>query len=334
MNPIIPQGYAPLLSLYDTQCAIGRLKDTLIDNLVQRLDLTRVSAPLMVDAASTIADRYAMERPITFPVPAINATAEIVQSLDKWKRVSLYRYGFPVGKGLYADMNAIRWQQTPDNINSVYVDHWAWAKRINEESRNLDTLCWAVKTTVMALCDAEITMRNMFPELLEIPELERNITFTTAQELEELYPDLTPTERENAFARVHHTAFVRNIGTPLKSGKPHSLRRPDTGAWPLSGRLIFWDSVLQIALPVASIGIHVDAAALDNQLELLGGEQPASRYHDAIRDGTLPAAIGGSLGQSRLVMLILGKAHIGEVQQGIWDQETRDACEAAGIPLL
>lgn len=336
MTSPIPQGYSPLLDLYDTHRAIAGLKDFLIGNIAQRLCLTRVTAPLFVDASSTVSDQFAADRPITFPVPAIHATAEIVQSLDKWKRVTLHRYGFPEGKGLYADMNAIRWQQNPDNVHSVYVDHWAWAKRIREEDRNLDKLYQAVNTTVMAICDADVTMRNMFPQLLALPELSRDVAFVTAQELEEKYPDLTPSQRETAYAKAHHTIFVRNVGTPLKDGKPHRPRRPDTGEWPLSGRLLFWDEVLQIGLPVASVGIHVDANSLDRQLEILGqtNSEPGNRFHAAIREGELPAAIGGSLGQSRLAMLILGKAHIGEVQQGIWDHETLAAYEEAGIPLL
>ncbi len=334
MKPYIPQGYVPLLDLYDTSCALSRLKEALLSNLQLRLNLTHVSAPLLVDADSPVADQYTSEKPITFQVPALHAKAEIVQSLNKWKRVALHCYGFPVGKGLIVDMNAIRWQQVPDNISSIYVDHWAWSKCITPEQRTTETLQSVVKTTVMAICDAEITLRNMFPSLLTIPELNREVTFVTAQELEALYPDLAPDARENAFVQLHHTVFVSNAGTPLKNGIPHRKRRPDTGEWPLSGQLIFWNELLQIAMPVASIAIHVNADSLDAQLAIAGEADTESRYHNAIRNGILPAVIGGSLGQSRLAMLILGKAHIGEVQQGIWDQETWDTCRAAGIRLF
>ncbi len=334
MNPSLPQGYVPLLDLYHTNCAISRLKETLLSNLQQRLNLTHISAPLLVDAASPVADQFTAEQPITFPVPGIGATAEVVQSLNKWKRVALQRYHFPEGQGLCMDLNAIRWKQVPDNISSVYVDHWAWAKHIAREQRSLDTLFQLVNAAVMAICDAEITMRNIYPELLVLPELQRQVTFVTAQELEARYPHLTPTQRENEIAFLHRTVFVRDIGSPLQDGKPHQLRRPDTSEWPLGGKLIFWDPLLGIALPVGSIGIHVDGTSLEAQLTIAGVQQADNRYHNAIRAGKLPTVIGGSLGQSRLAMLILGKVHIGEVQQGIWDQATWDACREAGIPLL
>ena len=333
MKSTIPEGYQPLLNVYETQRAISILKETLMGSLAKRLKLTRVSAPLIVPTSSEVTDQYAKTQPITFRIPALGIDAEIVQSLNKWKRVSLARYGFPAGEGLFTDMNAIRWDQTPDNTHSVYVDHWAWAVHIQEEERSLDTLYHAVHSSVMALCDADIRIRDIFPQLLVLPELEREVSFVTAQELEEHYPELTPVERENAFARMHHTCFVRNYGTPLKDGTQHRVRRPDTSEWPLSGRLIFWDSVLNAALPVASIGIHVDAESLDHQLAVMG-DQSDHRYYQAIREGKIPPSIGGSMGQSRLAMLFLGKAHIGEVQIGVWDQETRDAFEAAGIPLL
>lgn len=334
MKPIIPQGYTPLLDLHDTHWAIGKVKDTMIEYLSQRLNMTRVSAPLIVDASSTVNDQYDVEKPLTFEIPSIHVSAEVVQFLDRWTRLSLYRYDYPVGRGLYTDMNAIHRYQIPNNIHSIYADHWAWAVHIRPTDRNLDYLYAAVSNTVMAICDTEVTIRNIYPQLDQLPELEREITYTTAQDLEEMYPDLTPEERENAFCRLHHTAFVRNVGTPLKNGQPHSRRRPDTGDWPLCGRLLFWDSVLDLALPIASMGIDVNAESLDHQLAVLGGPEHNNAYHEAIRNGTLPDDFSGSLGQSRLAMLLLGKAHIGEVQLGVWDQETKDDCKAAGIPLL
>ncbi len=337
MEPILPQDYHPLLNLYDTQLAIGSLKNIFETNMIQRLKVHRVSAPLLVDAASIINDSTAgsWHHPVTFPVPSIGATAEVVQSLDKWKRLSLYRYGFPMGEGLYTDMNAIRWHERPDPIHSIYVDHWDWAKIIPPESRTYETLHVTVCSVVHAICDTNITLRNMYDELNVYPELSRDVQFITAQELEERYPHQTPYERESSIAREWGTVFVMGLGHSLKNGQPHRRRAPDCEDWDLSGALLFWDPVLQIGLPVATIGIQVDGEAMERQLKLAGCENLLeSRYHKSILDGTLPATIGGAVGQSRLAMLILGKAHIGEVHPGIWDQETHAVCRKAGVPLL
>ncbi len=337
MEPILPRNYHPLLNLYDTQLAIGNLKRIFEDNMIRRLKVHRVSAPLLVDAASSVNDSSCggLYHPVTFPVPSIGATAEVVQSLDKWKRLTLSRYGFPVGEGLYADMNAIRWHEKPDRIHSIYLDNWDWAKIITPESRTRETLRAAVVSVVQAICDSDITLRNMYNELTVFPELSREVRFITARELEERYPHQTPCERETSITGEYKTVFVMGVGHRLKTGQPHRRRAPDCEDWDLSGELLFWDELLQLGLPVASMGIQVDGPALRRQLSQVGREDLLeSPYHKAVLDGALPAAIGGGIGQSRLAMLILGKAHIGEVHPGIWEEETCRVCREAGVPLL
>lgn len=337
MEPILPPSYHPLLNLYDTQIAIDNLKRIFETNMVQRLKVHRVSAPLLFDAASIVNDSNSggLRHPVTFQVPSIGATAEVVQSLDKWKRVSLLRYGFPVGEGLYADMNAIRRDVKPDRTHSIYVDHWDWAKIIPPESRTDKRLRAAVLNMVHSICDTEITLRDMYNELIVYPELSRDVKFITARELEELYPDQTPGERETSITKEYKTVFILGVGHNLKNGKPHLRRAPDCEDWNLSGELVFWDEVLQMGLPVASLGIQVDGETMKRQLKLAGCEDlPETPYHKLILDGTLPATIGGAIGQSRLAILILAKAHIGEVHPGLWDQETLKVCQEAGVPLL
>jgi aspartate--ammonia ligase len=337
MESILPEQYQPLLNLYDTQLAIGALKSVFEAFMIQRLKVHRASAPLLVDANSNVNDSKVGggDQPVVFQVPAISATVEVVQSLDKWKRSALHRYGFPLGEGLYMDMNAIRWNEKPDYIHSIYVDHWDWARRISESERTLDTLYQAVFAVVNAICDTEITIRNTYPQLLANPELSRQVKFITAQELEELYPDQTPKERETTIAREYQTVFILGVGHKRKNGEPHRRRAADCEDWDLSGELLFWDSVLQIGLPVASMGIQVDGTALERQLREAGCAQLLETpYHQAVLAGELPQVIGGGIGQSRLAMLILGKAHIGEVHPGIWDQETQSVCQERKVPLL
>jgi aspartate--ammonia ligase len=337
MEPILPEQYHPLLNLYDTQLAIGSLKSVFEANMIQRLKVHRVSAPLFVDAESSVNDSKfgGLTPPVTFQIPSIGATAEVVQSLDKWKRYALYRYNFPQGEGLYLDMNAIRWNEKPDYIHSIYVDHWDWAKRIAPEARSRETLLHAVHSVVNAICDTETTLRNTYPELTAIPALCHDVTFVTAQELEDRYPDLTPHQRESVIAKEAKTVFITGVGHNLKTGQPHRRRAPDCEDWDLSGELLFWNDVLQIGLPIASLGIQVDAASMERQLASAGCTRLLSApYHQMVQDGTLPAVIGGAIGQSRLAMLVLGKGHIGEVHPGIWDKETVQTCQAAGVPLL
>ena len=330
----IPAGYRPVLDAYDTQRAIAYVKNTFQQEFAQALNLKRVSAPLFVTDASGLNDNLnGYERPVSFDVPAIGEEAEVVHSLAKWKRLALKRYGFSVGNGLYTDMNAIRRDEELDNVHSIYVDQWDWEKIITRETRTLDYLCLIVRSIVDAICDTNDRLRVRFPQLTT--ELSRDVTFITTQELEDLYPDLTGSQRENAFLREHKTAFIMQIGGKLRSGKPHDGRAPDYDDWTLNGDLFFWDDVLDRALEISSMGIRVDAEALDRQLTVSGCDDRRNLpFHKMLLADELPLTIGGGIGQSRLCMLMMGCCHIGEVQSSIWDAETVRLCEAAGVPLL
>ncbi len=337
MHTTIPEGYKSLLSIYDTQKAISLLKRLFEDRLGALLDLYRVSAPLFVDENSGLNDNLnGYERPVSFDILRSDHRAQVVQSLAKWKRVALKRYGFYPGKGLYTDMDAIRRDEDElDNLHSVYVDQWDWEKVILPENRNLDYLKSTVMDIVAAICDTQETMQAIYPQLQRLGKLERRVTFITAQALEDKYPDLTPKERENAFVREHKTVFIIGIGGKLRSGKPHDGRAPDYDDWDLNGDILFWDDVLGCAMEVSSMGIRVDPESLDRQLTLAGcDDRRALPYHKALLNGELPLTIGGGIGQSRVSMLLLGKAHIGEVQASIWDEDTVRRCEEAGIMLL
>ena len=332
---IIPAGYKPVLDEYDTQRAIDHIKRTFQREFAADLNLKRVSAPLFVTDASGLNDNLSgVERPVSFDVPALDgARAEVVHSLAKWKRLALKRYHFSVGNGLYTDMNAIRRDEALDNVHSLYVDQWDWEKIITRENRNLDYLKLIVRAIVKAICDTSDALRVRFPQLSTV--LSPDVVFITSQELEDLYPDMTGSQRETAFLREHHTAFIMQIGGKLRSGKPHDGRAPDYDDWTLNGDLFFWDEVLGRALEISSMGIRVDAEALDRQLTLAGcDERRTLPFHQMLLRDELPLTIGGGIGQSRLCMLMMGCAHIGEVQTSIWDAETRAACAAAGIPLL
>ena len=276
------------------------------------------------------------ERPVSFDILHADAKAEVVQSLAKWKRLALKRYSFWPGKGLYTDMNAIRRDEDElDNLHSVYVDQWDWEKVILPENRNLDYLKLTVMDIVSAICDTQSTMQAIYPQLNALPLLERRVTFVTTQQLEDMYPELTPKERENTFVRDHKTVFIIGIGKKLKSGQKHDGRAPDYDDWDLNGDILFWDDLLGCAMEISSMGIRVDPDSLDRQLTLAGcDDRRALPYHKALLAGELPLTIGGGIGQSRRSMLLLGKAHIGEVQASIWDQETMDICEKAGVMLL
>ena len=332
----IPEHYAPLLNLYDTQKAIGLLKRVFEDTLCGNLRLRRVSAPLFVEASTGLNDDLnGVERPVAFDIRGVSDTAVVVHSLAKWKRLALKRYQFHPGEGLYTDMNAIRRDEDLDNLHSVYVDQWDWEKIITAEDRNLDYLKNTVRAIVGALRDTQAFLRSVFPQLSVLPELPGEVTFVTSQELEDKYPDLTPKERENAIVKEHKTVFIMQIGDKLRSGEPHDSRSPDYDDWQLNGDLLFYNAVLDNALEISSMGIRVDAAALDEQLRKAGCDNRRNLpYHRMLLEGKLPCTIGGGIGQSRLCMLLLGKAHIGEVQSSIWDQETIDTCKAAGVALL
>ena len=337
MITTIPEGYKSILSIYDTQKAISLLKRLFEDRLGALLNLYRVSAPLFVAQDSGLNDDLnGVERPVSFDILRSDVRAEVVQSLAKWKRLALKRYGFYPGKGLYTDMNAIRRDEDElDNLHSVYVDQWDWEKVILPENRNLDYLKLTVMDIVTAICDTQDTMEAIYPQLRSLGKLERRVSFITSQELEDMYPGLTPKERENAYVKEHKTAFIIGIGGKLRSGKRHDGRAPDYDDWTLNGDIMFWDDALGCAMEVSSMGIRVDPEAMDRQLTAAGcDERRALPYHRALLNGELPLTIGGGIGQSRVSMLLLGKAHIGEVQASIWDEETVRACSDAGVILL
>ena len=337
MKTTIPEGYKSILSIYDTQKAISLLKRLFEDNLGAKLNLYRVSAPLFVDENSGLNDNLnGYERPVSFDILRSDHRAEVVQSLAKWKRLALKRYGFYPGKGIYADMNAIRRDEDElDNLHSVYVDQWDWEKVILPENRNLDYLKLTVMDIVSAICDTQDTMQAIYPQLSVLPKLKRQVSFVSSQQLEDMYPGLSPKERENAYLKEHGTAFIMGIGAPLKSGKPHDGRAPDYDDWSLNGDIMFWYDVLGCAMEISSMGIRVDPESMDRQLTMAGCDSRRELpYHKALLNGELPLTIGGGIGQSRLSMLLLGKAHIGEVQASIWDEATVEECEKAGVILL
>ena len=336
LKSVIPQGYAPRLNLYDTQKAIGLLKRLFEDTLGGALHLRRVSAPLFVEASTGLNDDLnGVERPVSFDIPFAGRDAQVVHSLAKWKRMALYRYQFSVGEGLYTDMNAIRRDEELDNLHSVYVDQWDWEKIIAPRDRNADYLKETVNTIVKAMADTQATLRSVYPQLTALPVLEREVSFVTAQELEDRWPGLSPKEREDAWVREHPVTFLMGIGGALKSGRPHDGRAPDYDDWTLNGDILVWNPVLERAFEVSSMGIRVDPASLDQQLTAAGCDSRRSLpFHKMLLEGKLPLTIGGGIGQSRLCMLLLGKAHIGEVQASVWDEETLRACQDAGVILL
>ena len=337
MKTYVPAGYHSLLSIYDTQKAISLLKRLFEDRLGALLDLYRVSAPLFVAEDSGLNDNLnGVERPVSFDILRSDTRAEVVQSLAKWKRLALKRYDFHPGKGLYTDMNAIRRDEDElDNLHSVYVDQWDWEKVILPEQRTRALLEDTVRRIVTAICDTQDTMQAIYPQLAGLGKLTREVTFITAQELEDRYPGLSAKERENAIVREKQMVFIMGIGGKLASGRPHDGRAPDYDDWTLNGDILAWDELLGRAMELSSMGIRVDAAALDRQLTLSGcDDRRGLPYHRMLLNGELPQTIGGGIGQSRLSMLLLGKAHIGEVQASIWDADTLRICEEAGVILL
>ena len=333
----IPEGYRNPLSVYETQRAIEFIKHNFLKNLRHALNLKRVSAPLFVEESSGLNDNLnGFERPVSFDVPAVGAESQVVHSLAKWKRYALKRYNFYPGNGLVTDMNAIRRDESLDNIHSVYVDQWDWEKVITREERNIDYLKATVRSIVNAIYVTNETLKIEFPQLtIDLP---RNVLFITTQELEDLYPELTnSTEKENAFLSEHRDSavFLMQIGGKLRSGRPHDGRAPDYDDWNLNGDLLFWNQTLGRSFEISSMGIRVDEAAMDRQLRLKGcDDRRELPFHKALLSGELPLTIGGGIGQSRLCMLMMGCAHIGEVHSSIWDEETRTACANAGIMLL
>lgn len=330
----LPKEYRPVLDAYDTQRAIAVIKNTFQEEFSGALNLKRVSAPLFVTESSGLNDNLnGYERPVSFDIPAAGTTAQVVHSLAKWKRLALKRYGFTIGNGLYTDMNAIRRDETLDNIHSIYVDQWDWEKVITWENRNLDFLKLIVSAIVRAVCNTNDRLRVRYPQLKT--DLTRDVSFITSQELEDAYPELTPSQRENVYCRQHRTTCIMQIGGKLASGKPHDGRAPDYDDWDLNCDIFFWDDILDRSLEISSMGIRVDAQSLDRQLHESGCDSRRELpFHKMLLNDELPLTIGGGIGQSRLAMLILGCAHIGEVQSSIWDDETIALCHEAGIPLL
>lgn len=331
---IIPDGYKPVLNSYDLQRAIALTKEIFQGEFTQNLQLKRVSAPLFVASTSGLNDDLSgKERAVSFDIPAMGGEAQVVHSLAKWKRLALKKYGFTVHEGLYTDMNAIRRDEELDNIHSVYVDQWDWERIIRKEDRTPEYLKTTVQSIVDVICDASQALKKAFPQIKV--DLCRQVSFITSQELEDLYPECTPEEREYLYAKEHKTIFVMQIGDKLRSGKTHGNRAPDYDDWTLNGDIIFWNELLGIAFEISSMGIRVDPAAMDRQLREAGCDHRRQLpFHKALLNDELPLTIGGGIGQSRLCMLLIGCAHIGEVQTSLWDEDTLQICKENNIPLL
>ena len=331
---ILPEHYSAKLSLRETQRAIKIVKDNFQKKLASELNLDRVTAPVIVTKASGINDDLnGVERKVEFDTKEGGEMVEIVQSLAKWKRMALYRYGYQPGEGIYTDMNAVRRDDKVDNVHSLFVDQWDWEKVITREERNLDYLKEVAQNIVNVICDTNEALKVDFPELSI--DLNREMFAITASELEDMYPTLTPKERENAITKKHGTVLLMQIGGKLKNGKPHDGRAPDYDDWALNGDILFYNEVLGRAFEISSMGIRVDEESLDRQLTERGCDDRRSLpFHKKLLAGELPLSIGGGIGQSRLCMLMMGSAHIGEVQSSVWDKETIDGCKAAGIRLL
>ncbi len=330
----IPQGYASSLGLYDTQKAIELIKQTFVKNFTQALNLRRVTAPLFVSCDSGLNDDLnGIERAVSFDIPAAKTEAQVVHSLAKWKRMALKKYCFSQGEGLYTDMNAIRRDEELDNIHSIYVDQWDWCRIISKEERNVGYLMDTVSSIMNAVCDTLSEVKQMFPSVTS--DIERNVKFITTQELEDMYPDKTPKERENLITEEYKTVFIMQIGDILKSGERHDGRAPDYDDWKLNGDILVWNEVLGAALEISSMGIRVDENAMREQLKKAGCEDRKELpFHKALLSGELPLTIGGGIGQSRLCMLLLGKAHIGEVQASLWDEFTLETCRENKVNIL
>ena len=334
-NLILPKQYKSELNLHDTQLAIKTVKDFFQALLAQRLHLTRVSAPLFVDPATGLNDNLnGYERPVTFGIKEQDdKNAEVVHSLAKWKRYALKRYGFHSGEGLYTDMSAIRRDEDTDNIHSIYVDQWDWEKVISKEERNMETLEYTVGKVYSALKETEAYMARRYNYIEEF--LPDEISFITSQELETMYPDKTPKEREYHFAKAKGAVFIKQIGKTLASGQRHDGRAPDYDDWELNGDILVYYPVLDIALELSSMGIRVDEDALDRQLTIAGcDDRRELPFQKAIFNKELPYTIGGGIGQSRICMFFLRKAHIGEVHASLWPEEVMKEAAAKGVQLL
>ncbi|MBO4453291.1 MAG: aspartate--ammonia ligase [Clostridia bacterium] len=335
MSVTVPTGYRSALTLRQTQVAIKKVKDFFERDLAIQLNLTRVSAPLFVDKASGLNDNLnGVERPVGFDIKGADGKDfEIVQSLAKWKRMALKQYGFVPGEGLYTDMNAVRRDEDTDNIHSVFVDQWDWEKVISAENRNEKTLRRAVKQIYTSLRHTETYIAEDYDFVGKF--LPEEITFITSQELEDRYPSFTPKEREYAAVKEYGAIFLMQIGGKLKSGEKHDGRAPDYDDWSLNGDIIVYYPVLDIALELSSMGIRVDAESLKRQLDEAGCPERAKLpFHKALLENELPLTMGGGIGQSRMCMFFLRKAHIGEVQSSVWLPEDYKICKENGVELL
>ena len=329
-----PEGYRSVLSLRETQRAIKLTKDTFQVKLAAALNLDRVTAPLMVTRDSGINDDLnGVERKVHFTMKEVDGVAEVVQSLAKWKRMALHRYAYAPGEGIYTDMNAIRRDDDCDNLHSLFVDQWDWEKVITRADRNFDYLKDTVRKIVNAFCDTADVIHAAYPQLTHT--FSRDVFFITTQALEDMYPDLTPKDREKAIVKEHRTVFLMQIGGVLKSGEKHDGRAPDYDDWQLNGDIFFWDETLSCALELSSMGIRVDETSLAAQLILANArERAALPFHQGVLTGAYPLSIGGGIGQSRLCMLLLEKAHVGEVQVSVWPETMREQCREHNIILL
>ena len=343
--PNFLKGYKAKLNNYETQKAIGLIHNIFERHLHDSLNISRVSAPLFLEAATGLNDDLSgVERKVDFEIKEDGRHCQIVQSLAKWKRYALKKYDFYVGNGLYTDMNAIRRDEDLDNLHSVYVDQWDWEKVIRKEDRNEYFLKDTVERIVNAICDTELEIRAKFPQLNELTPKYREVFFITSQELLDMYPGTTDKERENAIVKQHHTVCLMKIGGALSDGKPHDLRAPDYDDWStpneegfvgLNGDLLVWNPILNRSMELSSMGIRVNAESMICQLDLCGQQKRKGLYfHKKLLAGDLPLSIGGGIGQSRLCMLLLQKAHIGEIQASIWPEEQREECRRSGIQLI
>ncbi len=330
----LPDGYLSKLSLRETQKAIKLVKDTFQLKLSESLNLDRITAPVIVPTNAGINDDLnGVERKVSFDMKCIGGSAEIVQSLAKWKRMALFRYGYGAGEGIYTDMTAIRRDDDCDNIHSVYVDQWDWERVINRGDRNTDFLKDIVQKIVTALSETEDEMLRKYDRLSK--KINKDVFFITTQELEDMYPNLSSKERENAVVKEHKTVFIMQIGEKLKSGQKHDGRAPDYDDWQLNGDILVWNDVLGEALELSSMGIRVDETSLVSQLKKCDAEDRLKfDYHKGIINNQLPLTIGGGIGQSRMCMFMLEKAHIGEVQVSVWPDDMRETCKGHNIFLL
>ncbi len=335
MKLILPKHYDPKLSVRETEQAIKYIRDTFQRELGEQMNLERISAPLFVSRGSGLNDNLnGVERPVSFDIPSVPGDEyEVVHSLAKWKRMALGQYGFQPGEGLYTNMNAIRRDEELDNLHSCYVDQWDWEMVITKEERTEEKLKEVVRRLFKIMKHMEHEVWYKYPQAVK--HLPDEITFVTSQELLDMYPDMTPKERENAITQQYGCVFVMKIGDRLSNGKPHDGRAPDYDDWELNGDILFWYDLLGCALEISSMGIRVDEKSMREQLEKAGCPERAELpFHKMLLEGRLPYTIGGGIGQSRLCMLLLNRAHIGEVQAAVWPEEMRRLCHEDRIELL